>query len=353
VKSWLPNPKFLLMCLLVLLLATACRRGRMFHGDPAYVSAAQVNLRDRLSAVYNKVGVVKNGERVEILEKNKRFVRVRSSRGEEGWVETRYLVGPEVYDALNKLAAENSSTPVQARGITRAELKMHITPGRDTDALFRVDEGAKLELLKRATAEKPQAKLIAAKEGSEKQQPQMALLEDWWLVRDAQQHVGWVLARMVDIDVSMDIAQYAEGQRIMAAFVLNQVPDVNPDTHQTRQVPQYLMVANEPKDGTAWDFNQLRVFTWNAKRHRYETAYRERNLFGVFPVTVTHEVFEKEGDLPTFTVRVKDASGNVVARKYKLNQPIVHRVITPEEQRKIDEEKAAKAAAARQARRAR
>jgi hypothetical protein len=67
------------------------------------------------------------------------------------------------------------------------------------------------------------------------------------------------------------------------------------------------------------------------KRHRYETAYRERNLNGVLPVTVTHEDFGKEGDLPVFILRVKDDSGNVVERKYKLNTPMVRRVLAPGE----------------------
>jgi hypothetical protein len=76
----------------------------------------------------------------------------------------------------------------------------------------------------------------------------------------------------------------------------------------------------------------VRVFTWNVKRHRYETAYRERNLDGVLPVTVSQENFEKEGMLPVFVLRVQDDSGNVSERKYKLNTPIVRRVLAPGEQ---------------------
>jgi SH3-like domain-containing protein len=346
-------PKLILLGLLTMLLLAGCRRGvKLSHGEPAYVTAPQVNLRDRLSAIYNKTGTVKNGERVEILEKSKRFVRVRSPRGEEGWIETRYLAGAEVFDALDRLARENAKGPVIAQGVTRAELKMHVTPGRDTDALFRIEEGAKVDLLQRASVEKPQSKLIPTK--SENDSPPPPALEDWWLVRDAQPHTGWVLARMIDIDIPTEVAQYAEGQRIMSALVLDRVPDVDPDTGQTRQVPQYLTLVNEPKDGTPWDYNQLRVFTWNAKRHRYETAYRERNLFGLFPVSVAHEVFEKEGNLPTFTIHVKDDSGAVIAKKYKLNQPIVRRVLSPEEQLQANEAKpAGSARASRPAKRAR
>ena len=155
-------------------------------------------------------------------------------------------------------------------------------------------------------------------------------MEDWWLVRDSNNRVGWVLARMVDLDVPLDIAQYAEGQRIVAFFVLDQVQDGD------KKVPQYLTVLTEPKDGLPFDFNQIRVFTWNVRRHRYETAYRER-MEGVLPVTISQENFDKEGMLPVFIVRVQDDNGNgndqgkVTERKYKLNTPIVRRVLAPGE----------------------
>lgn len=355
-KSWRSIPNFSLLCLLAVLLlfSSACKRnGRVLHGEPAYVSAPQVNLRDRLSAIYNRVGVVKNGEKVEILEKNRHFVRVRSVRGEEGWMEARYLTAAAVFDALEKLGVENAAAPVQGHGTTRAELKMHVTPGRDTDALFRLEEGVKVELIKRGSAAKPAPKLMSAEQLKGKTQAPGAALEDWWLIRDSQHHTGWVLARMVDVDIPLEVAQYAEGQRIVGAFVLNQVSDVNPENGQTRQVPQYLTVVNEPKDGTPWDFNQLRVFTWNPKRHRYETAYRERNLFGVLPVLVGREEFPSEGVLPTFTIRVKDDAGNISTRKYKLNQPIVRRVLSPGEQQQMEQAKAARLTLARQAREAR
>jgi hypothetical protein len=125
---------------------------------------------------------------------------------------------------------------------------------------------------------------------------------------------------MIDVDVPIDVAQYAEGQRIVACFVLDQVPD------DGKSVQQYLMLLTEPKDGMAFDYNQLRVFTWNVKRHRYETAYRERSLQGELPVTVSHEDFGKEGNLPVFTIHARDKNGTLTERKYKLNTPIVKRI---------------------------
>ena len=64
---------------------------------------------------------------------------------------------------------------------------------------------------------------------------------------------------------------------------------------EIRKIPQYLCLLSEPHDGLAYDFDQMRVFTWNIRKHRYETAYREHGLDGVLPVTITNENFDKEG----------------------------------------------------------
>jgi SH3-like domain-containing protein len=296
--------------------------------EVAYVSAPQAALRDQVAAIYNRVGNVKNGERVEIIDRDRRFARVRTASGIEGWIEQRYLVDQKTYDALQKLTQEHQNDPVQAPGVLRNDTNLHVTPGRDSEHLYQLASGAKVAILARGTAEKqlpggtPAVKPALAKPGKAAAGP---TLEDWWLVRDAQGHVGWVLARMVDVDAPLDIAQYAEGQRFVAFFVLDEVQDAG------KKVPQYLCVLTDPHDGLPFDFDQLRVFTWNVRKHRYETAYREHGLSGVLPVTVTHENFDKEGTLPVFILRVRDDAGNISERKYKLNTPIVRRVLAPGE----------------------
>jgi hypothetical protein len=255
---------------------------------------------------------------------------------------------------------------------------MHDTPSRAGEHLYQLKDGEKVEIVKRATAQKNQPKSAAAAPAptgksrapqskqppapagnpadqttpapaakpaeapadlatqpsnnpkvagkTKEAEPPKPVMEDWYLVRSSSGRVGWVLLRMVDLDVPLDIAQYAEGQRIMGYFVLNTVQDGD------KQVPKYLVMLNEPKDGLPWDFNQIRVFTWGRVRHRYETAYRERNLQGHLPVKTGHEVFGKEGDLPTFTIRKETDDGQMVDVTYKLNGPIVRRVLTPEEE---------------------
>jgi len=316
------------LLLVAVVMLGACGRGRRRVLEVAYVSAPQATLRDQVAAIYNRVGTVKNGERVEIVDREKRFARVRTASGIEGWIEQRYLVDQKTFDGLQKLMQENQNDPVQTPGILRNETNLHITPGRESEHLYQLASGAKIGILKRATAEKQLAAAKPTKPSEVKEAVKPApssVFEDWWLVRDDQGRVGWVLARMVDVDVPLDIAQYAEGQRFVAFFVLNEVQDGD------KKVPQYLCLLTEPRDGSPYDYDQVRVFTWNVKKHRYETAYREHGLDGVLPVTVTKESFDKEGTLPVFILRVKDDAENVAERKYKLNTPIVRRVLAPGE----------------------
>ncbi len=365
----------LLLTIAFLSLLAACSRAKLEHHEYMYVSAAETTLRDRVATLYGKVGMVYNGDRVEVLEKDRRFYHVRTDKGQEGWIEERSLVSQEMYDAFQKLAKDSAAIPVQAHGTTRAEVNMHIVPARYGEHLYQLKEGDKLEILKRATTDKDakdpaiaaKAKLAAAEAAKKKtataanntektpaatksassaeshreaektkspaaETPEAPppVMEDWYLVRASGGHTGWVLMRMVDLDVPLDVAQYAEGQRITGYFILNTVEETQDGV--SKQVPQYLVLLNEPKDGLAWDYNQIRVFTRNRAKHRYETAYRERNLEGYLPVDVGHQYFDKEGDLPTFTIRKMNDSGQIVPVTYKLNGPIVHRVLTPEEQ---------------------
>jgi SH3-like domain-containing protein len=361
------------------LLSAGCQRGPLRSNEVAYVAVPQAVLRDRVAALYNKVGTVTNGQKVEILEHQKRFVKVRTADKQEGWVELRFLAGQDVFDGFAKLAKENGGLLAQAKGVTRAELNMHLTPARDAESLYRLADGEKLDILKRATAEKQPAgpprnsnQLNQSKAQPQKPNPKQAVLakstpgarvatirdanppsitigasvpqttlpgakpdepkpmDDWWLVRDKQGRAGWVLARMIDMDVPMEIAQYAEGQRIQACFVLNRVHDE--EREQDKDVAQYLVLMTENKDGKPFDFNSFRIFTWNLRKHRYETAYRERNIMGFLPVTVGTQNFDKEGTQPVFTLKLENEDGQTSDHTYRLAGPLVRRVLAPGEE---------------------
>ncbi len=111
--------------------------------------------------MYNKIGTVHSGDRVEVLEKQRRFLRVRTDSGQEGWIEERSLVPQDIYDAFQKLASDNASQQVQAHGTARSELNMHVIPSREGEHLYQLKDGEKVDILKRATAEKNPPKSAA------------------------------------------------------------------------------------------------------------------------------------------------------------------------------------------------
>lgn len=318
--------------------------GPSSSAEYAYVAVTEAGLRDHVSTVYNKTGVVHNGERLQILERmqSKRFVRVRSSRGEEGWVQERYLADQQTFDQFQRLADQFKATQAQATATIETQVKVHVLPGRKTGYLYLLNEKQRVDLLQRQSVDRNAPPVQLKDDKADKQKDSEAdasdedqtkasdsapptIREDWWLVRDAQSRVGWVLGRALYLDIPEDIAQYSEGQRIVAAFPLDEVRDG--DT----KVAEYLVLFTENKDGLPFDFNQARVFTWNTRKHRYETAYRERDLAGVLPVILGRRDFEKEGNLRTFVLRNKE-EGSTRERTYKFNPPIVRRVLAPGEE---------------------
>src|SRR5262249_2515542 len=72
---------------------TGCSGGRWGGGESVYLAVRKVSLRDRVAPIYTKTGLVNNGERLQVLERmqKKRSPRVRPPRGEEGWLQERFL----------------------------------------------------------------------------------------------------------------------------------------------------------------------------------------------------------------------------------------------------------------------
>src|SRR5580700_2101496 len=54
-----------------------------------YVTAKQTFLRDRVAAVSNRTATVENGDKLEVLDHGRRFVKVQTAKGEQGWLDEK------------------------------------------------------------------------------------------------------------------------------------------------------------------------------------------------------------------------------------------------------------------------
>lgn len=332
-KTWSVSKSALLVLVLLPFLAGCDRLRPRPKTEYVYVMVKQTFLRDRVAAVSNRITPVTNGQRLEVLEHGRRFLHVKDEKGDIGWIEERAVIDSTVYQGFQDLIQAHAKDPVVATASLRDDLYVHLKPGRETMKFYLLPENEKLQLLVRASVPKPEsawgnlpkpiatppAKIPApakpAKPGAATYPKQAAeapapdapptpppTLEDWWLARDSKGRAGWILSRRLDVDQPDAIAGYAEGQKIVGAYVLTTVEDseaITPD----KQVPEYVVFLNSWENGLPYDFNQVRVFTWNTKKHRYETAFRQRNLAGYLPVDVGSKAFDAQPAVPFFSFR--------------------------------------------------
>jgi SH3-like domain-containing protein len=336
-----------------------------------YVTAQQTFLRDRVVAVSNRTGTVQNGERLVVLEHGRRFFRVRSPEGAEGWIDQKAVATQQVYDEFQALREAHQGDPAVSSAVVRDAANLHLKPGRDTERFYQLAEGDKLQLLERATLPKPvvpgaaplaplkPATTAAAKSAKGKETPDMEAappiaMEDWWLARDARGRTGWLLSRYLDVDAPDSLTRYAEGQKIIGAYLLTTVndPGADPDSGAPKDgnIPIFLTVMGPYTAGLPYDFDQVRVFTWNMKMHRYETAFRDKNIEGYLPVSVrtATDPYGKSAVAqtpePTFTYKLLAADagpvvpnpmtgmvtpGRTIAKTYRLEGNLVRRVAAP------------------------
>ena len=269
-----------------------------------YVISPSLDMLDTPAVVHKVIAVLKYGDRVEILKEQGNWARVRVGTGSEGWVITKELVSAKVYEGGQKILQELKHRQVQAAGHTVAAANIHIEPQRDAPELGMLMQGQTLEVFdRRMVPRKPAG-------GGVKPATSSAQDSDAWYLVEAGSRAGWILGRLITLDIPQGISQYAASNNMVAWFILNQVQDGD------ASVPQYLAADRE---GTVeFDFTHIRVFTWSVRGHHYVTSFVQGGLRGSFPIRVEHI-----NQVPYFRLRLVDRKGNKVQGVYGLFNTIV------------------------------
>lgn len=297
----------------------------------AYVGPATLKIRSDIPLESPVVATVKHGARLELLQRRRRFFRVRTPSGAEGWTHERELLSSADMQKLTDLTKSAARMPVQGQASTFGDLNVHTQPSRQSPSFIQVRENEKVDVLihvvaprteiERAPLVPPAPKKSKTKEkakeprypplttfrppgapadwlelsktelpvedpegedGSDEAKQQAAPakpvpVDDWSLVRTKSGEAGWVLTRRLVMAIPDEVAQYAEGRRIVSYFSLGAVQDGDQTKHN-------WLWTTVGEGVHPYDFDSFRVFIWSLHRHRFETAYIERNIRGYAPV---------------------------------------------------------------------
>jgi hypothetical protein len=353
----------------LVLLAAACNRGpkRTPAIGEAYVGPAVLKIRSDLPMQSAPVASVQHGDRLEILQKRRTFFRVRTAGGAEGWADQRQLLAASDMANLKQLAALAAKLPSQGAATPRyGDLRIYMQPSLESPSFVTVKDTEKIDVLthaamprtaaqrapllpptpKKAPARKKtkeskysalaipmpkppapppdweelsKTELADAKEEADVKAAAPTPTDDWSLVRTADGQTGWTLTRRLNMAIPDEVAQYAEGHRIVAYFSLGTVRDDD--------VKKDIWLWTTIGDGMhPYDFDSFRVFDWSLRHHRYETAYIERNLTGFEPVLLEQAEFAPggkagraaTGKYPGFSICIQKKDGQRYRQEYAL-----------------------------------
>ena len=303
----------------------------------AYVNERTVTMWSSIAQVREQLGVLYYGQQVDVLARHNDNVKIRTSAGVTGWVDGRYLMEPDLWQRSAKLIEQARTLPVQARGRTKVATNLRVQPGRSEPRLYQFGRNVPVEILGRAVEDVTQAN----DEKETSNEPTDSKKEDWLLIRGLATRppgegnlrnsaitnttqpgdqtfpiAGWVVARFVSLDMPDQVRDGMSSANIRteAWFELNRVSDGE------TQHPQYLVAGTKGPEGQPCDFTTLRVFTWNSRKTRYETAFIENNLCGALPILTGKSA---KGE-PEFRFHVKDDAK--VEHVYRLIQTVVRRI---------------------------
>lgn len=307
----------------------------------AYAGPANLKLHKDIDSKSATVVTVHHGDKLEIVGQRRRWYRVRTATGVEGWTSDRELLDTAQMRRLAALAKETEGMPSQGIATTFSDVNVHTEPSRRSPSFVQVKEHEKVDIIAhkiapRAGVEpkrelvppKPPPAKIAKKEKAGKvpsppvpgpPEPPADWLElskdhepppvessaptpmdDWTLIRTENGQGGWVLSSALYLAIPDEVAQYAEGHRITSYFSLGKVADgdVKKDI--------WLWTISDEL-GEDHDFDGYRVFTWSLRHHRYETAFIQRRERGFFPVMA------KVGE---FSVCLESSDGSRVRKSF-------------------------------------
>jgi len=369
-----------------LLFLSSCAEERQTLGK-AYVAPQTLNVRSEISLKSNSVTALKHGDKVTIIDVQRKMVKVETSSGSEGWVDSTDLLSPDQMRQIEQERQKQRALPAQGDATAFEILNIHIEPSRRSPAFAQIAEGGGVVMLGRIRAPKnalPKEtsslvveRPVPTKRPKRDQQgkasfrppsrPAPPKAPANWLDLSSERIDGAQTPKEIAADKKKAAQELAakkaiESQKpvvmedwtlvrtkagdtgwVLTRNLLIAIPDEVAQYAEGKRITSYfeLGTVNDEEKGLKhhwlWttlagtdpvDFDSWRVFIWNLRRHRFETSYRQRDLSGYFPVQVDSS--EQKSIGRTFHIVTKDDDEKFRRRTYRFDGTLVHLAGTEE-----------------------
>jgi hypothetical protein len=348
------------------------------NSSTGVVVARSAQIRSSTAVVAADLLEVNRGDAVDILDtldvpdpsdnsKKERWYRVRGRDAEntEGWIEARNIMPDDVLAKSRKLADEDKDLQAQATGQLHAGSNLRLSSDRSNNEniMMRLDSGSSFEIIgwkrvpkfkgaegsesdtapKAGTASNNNKKIQQEDEDNPEEQETTEL---WYKVRLSPSispaPEGWIFGKQVELMVPSDIIYYRTGREFVAWRRLDEDTSDDSSTKtkdvakDTRPGSWVILEKSNPKDEPHKldepDFDRIYVLGYEKHDQDHYTAYRSQDVEGYLPLRI-----EGKGANRTFTVRVKDSSGQVKDMTFKVYRDDhgVMRCTPPEEMKAV------------------
>jgi hypothetical protein len=320
--------------------------------ETATVIVRRANLRSSYAVVAADLLEVQRGSILDVLEdiefEKVHWFRVRSRDDDdltEGWIEAQNVITGTLLEKSKKLAEESKDLQPQAKAQLKAVSNLRLSAEvKKENVLVRLENGASFDIIglkyvlkpeepvtEDAANQKPKTKneeIEAAKE-ADKPEELDEKYDIWYRVRLAPSQSpvpeGWLFGRQVDIQVPSDIAFFQLGATKFVTF--QRLDDIVEETKKedtdlkiskpgswvilSRSNKVYSTDSNEP------DFDGVMVLGYDKFNQEFYPVYKKGEVYrrgevlGSIPLKV-----EGTGDFKSFTIRVRNASGQLEDKRF-------------------------------------
>jgi hypothetical protein len=342
-----------------LLAALAGCNSSMQEREPAvgeaWVAPATLAARKELS-LHSPVAVtLVHGDKVELLARRRRFLKIRAANGAEAWTDSRLLLSARTKEDFEALQERAQQAAPLGQATVLDTITVHTAPFRQAPGLLQIAAKSTFDVVAHQRVEripwdppplledsalkpkiarkKKEVKLPPPPPGPPPPVPEDWLLlsgyaadkvpgekpnepppappamDEWSVVRVPDGRAGWVLDRLLYMAIPDEVAQYAERARIVDYFKIGEIRDKEKDV-----VKPVWLWATQSSAGRESVYDSLRIFVWSVKHHRYETSWIERGISGAGAVTLTG----KRSDPSGFSTLVYEKDGRLTRRDYTL-----------------------------------